>query len=306
MASLGLASDELKQLDLMRNRFSQLSNSLASLQKTVFSTQPLPSQFVYLGPLFPPLAIHPSLTILCVKRESLQASASILLQNVNSIQEITSENAELFQRLSLHPSTNFPGRTHEHVLLTLLRKKLEPDIEGVVEEAREAARAAGVDVNKLGGGLEGDEEEEYGGEQEGEVPGDHFNEQWADVWEACFDGVKDYIENQAGEPYTLAEQEMGIKNVRTGLKRSLEDESEDEDEDEDDESIMETGTAVLPPAVAGQVPSAGVGAASKVPGIQPEHVLWFAMRGDLQLPPYVELESQRAAKESGKKPGMAR
>lgn len=178
----------------------------------------------------------------------------------------------------------------------------------MVEEARETARAAGVDVAKLRAGVEvGEEEEEYGGEQEGEVPGDHFNEQWADVWDACFDGVKDYIENQAGEPYTLAEQEMGIKNVRTGLKRSLDEESEDEDEEDDeDEGMTGTGTTAVPPGVAGQVPSAGVGAASKVPGIQPEHVLWFTMRGDLQLPPYVELESQRATKESGKKPGVAR
>lgn len=242
-----------------------------------------------------------------------------MLQNVNSIQEITNENAELLQRIALHPSTNYPGRTQEHILLTLLRKKLEPDIESWVEEARETARAAGLDPSKLvpggklGGGYGDDDSDNdaYGlDDQEGEIPPDPFNEQWADIRDACFEGIKDYIENQAPEPYTIAEQQMGIKNVRTGLKRSLEEESEedeDEEDEEDDEDmggVLKDGTAV--PVMGQGAPGSAGGVPSKVPGLQPEHLFWFAARGDLNLPPYVELASQRKVREAGKKPGVAR
>ena len=43
MVSLNLAPEELKQLELMRNRFLQLTNSLNSLMRDVFSINPLPS-----------------------------------------------------------------------------------------------------------------------------------------------------------------------------------------------------------------------------------------------------------------------
>ncbi|KAK5663598.1 hypothetical protein OQA88_4029 [Cercophora sp. LCS_1] len=271
MSSLGLAQDELKQLDLMRNRFLQLASSLISLQKNVITTQPLPS------------------------RESLQASALILLQNVKSIQEITNENAELFSRIAVHPSTNFPGRTQEHILLTLLRKKLEPDVETRVEEARETARSAGLDASKLAsgkiGGGYGDDDDGVGYEEEGGVPEDPFNELWADIRDACFEGIKEFIETQASEAYTVAEKELGTENVRTGLKRNLEEDSEeDDDEEEEEEEMVGQGTK---------------GAVIGGNALQPEHVLWFAARGDLSLPPNIELESQRRAREA-KRPGAAR
>ncbi|KAK3341272.1 mediator complex, subunit Med8 [Lasiosphaeria hispida] len=290
MASLGLVPEELKQLDVMRNRFHQLASSLGSLRGTVFATQPLPS------------------------RESLQASAAILLQNVNSIQDIASENAELFQRIAIHPSTNFPGRTQEQILLHLLRKKLEPDIESWVEEARDTARAAGLDASKLGSGFTDDNNEDAGGyglEQEGEVPPDAFNEQWADIRDACDEGIMNYIQNQASEPYTIAEQEVGTRNVRTGLKRSLEDES-DEDEEDEDESDEEmggagkAGGAGVPAPVPGYGQQPGMPGQAKPLGMLPEQVLWFAARGDLNMPPNIDLESTRRMREAGKRPGAVR
>jgi mediator of RNA polymerase II transcription subunit 8 len=44
MASLNMTPEELKQLDLLRNRFSQLTNSLTSLQGTAMTSNPLPSR----------------------------------------------------------------------------------------------------------------------------------------------------------------------------------------------------------------------------------------------------------------------
>ena len=51
MASLGLAPDEFKQLDMVRNRFAQLAQSLNSLHNNIYHSDPLPSRYVH--PLFP-------------------------------------------------------------------------------------------------------------------------------------------------------------------------------------------------------------------------------------------------------------
>jgi mediator of RNA polymerase II transcription subunit 8 len=212
-----------------------------------------------------------------------------------------SENSALFQRIAVHPSTNFPGRTQENTLGLLLRKKLEPSLENLVEEGREAAQAAGLDVSKLGdaklgggGGRFGgsydddDDNDDYGLDQEGDVPSDPFNEQWADIRDACFDGIKDYIENQAREPYTLAEQEMGTKNVRTGLRRSLEDDSDEEDDDEDEEmaGVAKGGVS--------QAPATSNPAGGSL-GLRPEHAMWFAGRGNTQLPPFLDPTKRQKA-----------
>ncbi|KAK3337290.1 mediator complex, subunit Med8 [Cercophora scortea] len=293
MASLNLAPEELKQLEMMRNRYLQLNNSLDSLLQNVSTSQPLPS------------------------RESLQASASILQHNLKSIQDITNDNAELFQRVTVHPSTNFPGRTQEHILLQLLRKKLEPNVETWVEEARNAARSAGIDASKLGtgkvrgGGGYGEEDDDDYGVDQGDAPSDPFDEEWADIRDACFEGIKGYIETQAREPYTAAEREIGTENVRTGLKRSLDDESDEEDEDDsenessedEDDDMMDVdkaATGVPPPAQA--VPPAGKPAV-KVPAIQPEVVLWWAAGGDTNLPRNIDMEFDRKAREANRRPG---
>ncbi|KAK0632091.1 mediator complex, subunit Med8 [Immersiella caudata] len=274
MTSLGLAPDELKQLDLIRNRFSQLSSTLISLQRDVNYANPLPS------------------------RESLQSSSQILLRTITSIQDITTEYSDLFQRIAVHPSTNYPGRTHEHILLHLLRKKHEPEIESLVEDARKTAKNAGVDPTKLAAGkaYNDEEDDEYGLDTEGDVPGDPFNERWADILDACREGVVEYIQTQAREAYTVEEQEMGTRNVRTGLKRSLDDEEESEEDDEEDE---EGEDEPMGGATTGKTAAAGVG---KPPEVEPEVALWFAARGDLRLPGNIELESQRKKKDNQKRP----
>lgn len=43
MASLGLAPDEFKQLEMVRNRFAQLAESLKSVHASVYHSDPLPS-----------------------------------------------------------------------------------------------------------------------------------------------------------------------------------------------------------------------------------------------------------------------
>jgi mediator of RNA polymerase II transcription subunit 8, fungi type len=289
MASLGLAPDELKQLDLIRNRFSQLSSSLISLQRDVNYANPLPSRYA----LPPPNFIFSILTL--PHSESLQSSTPILLRTIESIQNITTEYSDLLQRIAVHPSTNYPGRTHEHILLHLLRKKLEPDIESLVEDARKTAKDAGVDPAKLAAGkaYNNGEDDEYGLDAEGDVPGDPFNERWADIFDACKEGVVEYIQTQAREGYTVEEQEMGTRNVRTGLRRSLDDEEESEDEDEEDEEGEDEAMGAV---------SGGKGAVTGASKLEPEVVLWFAARGDMRLPGNIEIESQKKKKDNQKRP----
>lgn len=89
---------------------------------------------------------------------------------------------------------------------------------------------------------EGSGEDSSGGEDEG---GDRVNEPigLGDVWVDCAAWSRQRLAKFATEEgeslYTAEERAMGIENVRTGLKRSLEEEEEEEedesDEDEDDE-----------------------------------------------------------------------
>ncbi|KAH8899284.1 choline sulfatase [Thozetella sp. PMI_491] len=232
MASLNLAPEELRAIEASRNRLFQLTNSLGSLRNNVISSNPLPTQ------------------------DSLRSSAFILQKNLDSIQQIMNENAMLFQRLVVHPSTNFPGRTQEHILLALLRKKLEPEIADC--------------------------------------------ELWEDAREACQERIAHYIRNESSQPYTAAERALGIENVRTGLKRNLDEESEDEEEDEEDDDVM----MIDPPNGSGAPPTGQPGTSAAMGnnnGLEPEHILWFAARGDLNLPPHIELQSQKGAKDAKKR-----
>lgn len=252
--------------------------------------------------------------------ESLQASSAILQQNIRSIRDLTTDNADLFQRIAIHPSTNFPGRTQEHVLLQLLRKKLEPDVESWVEEARETARTAGLDASKLatgarepagGGGGDGYESEDtYGLDRDDEVPSDPFNEQWADILDAFQTSLMEYVTVQVKKKYTVEEQAMGVENVRTGLKRDLEESDEEEEGDDDDEDEDEEagGESAVAQGDAG-VPTAGAGtstAAGENLPIQPEHLFWLSVKGDFNLPRNVEFESRRKVTQKTKRPAPPR
>jgi mediator of RNA polymerase II transcription subunit 8 len=141
-------------------------------------------------------------------RSSLQTSASILASNIEALTLHLSKHSDLLSRTVVYPSTNYPGRTQEGLLGQLLRKKLEPQVETWVEEGRSIQ--AEVNTGK-------DEEELLA---------------WAKEWIGA--RISTYAQDEAGDNYTVAERELGIENVRTGLNRKLEEDSSDEeDEDED-------------------------------------------------------------------------
>jgi mediator of RNA polymerase II transcription subunit 8 len=113
----------------------------------------------------------------------------------------------------------------------LLRKKLELPIEDWVAEGRTIQAA-----------------NDLGKEKEDE-------ELWS--WARGFIGerVAKYAIDEAGSNYTAKEREMGIENVRTGLRRKLEDDEgseEDEDEDEEMEDVG-LGNTIVTASKTGQV-----------------------------------------------------
>jgi mediator of RNA polymerase II transcription subunit 8, fungi type len=137
-------------------------------------------------------------------------------------------HSELFEKIVTYPSTNFPGRTQEGLLTTLLRKKLEPDVERWVDEGR--AMAAQADMED---GLE-------------------------EKWKAARDFIGERIARAAvthrRDVYTAEEREMGIENVNTGLQKPIKlggddgdsesDEDEDEDEEMEDVEVVKDGTGL--------------------------------------------------------------
>jgi mediator of RNA polymerase II transcription subunit 8, fungi type len=172
------------------------------------------------------------------------------------------ENSELFSRMALHPSTNFPGRTQEGILTQLLRKKLEPDVEELVDQGRDTARIVSP------GGLA----------------------MLQEVWEECRrwaqERVGKYAAEESGDVYTREEREMGIENVRTGLKRDIE-----QDDDDDDESEEEDEADGDIEGAEGDAPKKKPDEGPKLPrGPEPETLLWFMARGDFAVPQNVEYE----------------
>lgn len=140
-------------------------------------------------------------------------SSSILSTNIQSVIDHLAANSEVLSRIVAFPSTNFPGRTQEGLLLQLLRKKLEPQVESWVDEGRN------LQIDGTGGvGNQGDIEEIW---------------KWAAEW--IGPRIREYAMTEAGDEYTAEERESGVDDVNTGLKDDEESDEEDEDEDEDDE-----------------------------------------------------------------------
>lgn len=250
MATLGLDDDELKSVEQMISKLAQLSSSIQSLKNDIIRSNPLPH------PCASPLTVMPIdyVQLMLARSSSLQASAQIIQRNLQNVLANLQENSELFDRMALHPSTNFPGRTQEGILGQLLRKKLEPNVEELVEQGRETARLVTPEGLAM------------------------LQEVWDECRDWTMERIAKYVEEEAGDVYTKQEREMGVENVHTGLKRELEEfDSDDEDEDEEGE-----GKEAQPRAQPKEQPFAR--------GLEPETLLWFAARGDFAVPANIEYE----------------
>ncbi|KAK0367454.1 RNA polymerase II mediator complex component Med8, partial [Colletotrichum limetticola] len=240
-------------------------------------------------------------------RASLQAQSQILLRNLQSLLETLTENTHVFQHLHVFPDVSYPGRVHENILLQLLRKKLEPGVEEWVERGRETTRelrgganaapppslSDGSSVGIGGGpGIAGGPVGAGNGGGEAQLEA-----VWRDVRAWTVERVQKYVLEEAGDVYTEDERRMGVENVRTGLRRGLEeDDEDDDDEDEEEESDEEGGGG----GGDGDVVMSGQSQKKKKPtkptGPEPEMLFWFEARGDFDLPRNVDLLSQAGMK----------
>lgn len=150
-------------------------------------------------------------------RSTIQTQTGIASLFLKGVTEDLSKNAELYNRTVVFPSTNYPGRTQENILGQLLRKKLEPQVENWVEDARRTAETV------------------EGGEAE-----DEFLD-WASQW--LRERIQKYATEEATEDYTAEEKAIGIENVNTGLKSDYEDEEsvKSNDDEQADSEMAVTG-----------------------------------------------------------------
>ena len=129
----------------------------------------------------------------------------------------------------MYPLPQFPGRTQEHILQQLLRTKLEPEVEEWVERGQDLANTASQNRSYY-------------------LSDNDIDQLWDS---APRDATKEGMKQKWGADYTLAEIQMGVENIKTGLTRELkipedddneeamedEEEGEDEASDEEDEDV---------------------------------------------------------------------
>ncbi|KAI3324724.1 hypothetical protein HD806DRAFT_493438 [Xylariaceae sp. AK1471] len=240
MSSLGLTQEELRAVEQTRQRLSQLSSSINSLKNDVFVSHPLPNL------------------------DSLQASADILNHNVRAILDTLAQNNDLFSRVAVHPSTNFPGRTQESILLQLLRKKPEPDVEASMDEGRMMLANLPTPNNAMHGTTMNQEKAKEKA----------FEDVWGATRDTCGVRIADYVMNEEGDYFTAEEHEIGTEKVRTGLRRTFDDEYEDDDDDENEEEGDDVMVIDRPPP-----PPAPAISTQEVDGSTIETIMRLATRG---------------------------
>ncbi|KAF2486687.1 mediator complex, subunit Med8 [Neohortaea acidophila] len=190
---MAMTQDNIRALDQLRQRLSQLSTSISSLRADLERNEPLPTW------------------------PSLQTSAHALSFNLEELSKTFNNHRQFLNEAHAYPLPQFPGNTHEALLGQLLRKKLEPGAEDWVAEhttkfdQRNGARAGdkALDKNEL--------KELWA---------------WAAPTSAGIVRPMLEDGGAFDDDYTIAEREAGVASVVTGLKRQLDDE-EDEDEEEE-------------------------------------------------------------------------
>lgn len=154
-------------------------------------------------------------------RSSLQSHSALISGNLKNVIDQLKEHQELFGSMVVYPLPQFPGRTQEHILQQLLRTKLEPEVDDWVER--------GLDITQ---------------KSLTESAYRLSNNDLDDLWEwAPQDASKEGMKQKWGADYTLAEIQMGVDKIKTGLERELkipeDDDNEDAMEDEEEEGEEE-------------------------------------------------------------------
>jgi mediator of RNA polymerase II transcription subunit 8, fungi type len=136
----------------------------------------------------------------------------LISNNLKNVSDQLKEHQDLLSSMVVYPLPQFPGRTQEHILQLLLRTKLEPEVDDWVERGRDMADAASKNsLYRLS------------------------NNDLDQLWDSApQDATKEGMKQKWGADYTLAEIQLGVQHVRTGLTRELKI-----PEDDDNEETME-------------------------------------------------------------------
>ncbi|KAF2501472.1 hypothetical protein BU16DRAFT_522450 [Lophium mytilinum] len=105
-----MTTEDLKALDVARNRAAAMVKSLEVIEGDLMHHEPLPNW------------------------PSLQKSSALLLRNITFLLESTATNHDALQRMHSYPLAAFPGQSQSNLLHQLLRKKLEPHVEDWISE----------------------------------------------------------------------------------------------------------------------------------------------------------------------------
>ncbi len=150
-------------------------------------------------------------------RAALQLHTALIDGNLKEIAVQLAKHQTLLASTVVFPLPQFPGRTQENILQQMLRTKLEPSVSDWIERGQNIAPTASKST-----------------------PEGLSNADLDELWEGVPQLGQDLLKRQKfGFDYTIAEKEMGVENVKTGLKRELivppEDEEEEVDEYDEEE-----------------------------------------------------------------------
>ncbi|KAI9702257.1 MAG: mediator of RNA polymerase II transcription subunit 8 [Bogoriella megaspora] len=216
-----LAADD-KVLNSTRVQLTRISTALNALQTNLRSYDPLPSW------------------------RSIQESFNILNNSLKALQETINNNSSFLASAHVYPNPNFPARTQEGLLQLLLRKKLDPTAEDWLANTKATAAKIGIEEDEdssPGGNDVVMTSTEFGatnGEQKvAKLESGELRELWHWAGPTENEMAGKVVDPDTFQDFTFEEQQQGIENVVTGLKRKLWEESESEGEDQDEEGKME-------------------------------------------------------------------
>lgn len=147
----------------------------------------------------------------------MQAAAQVVSIQLEEVQTAIAEKQDFFKAAHVFPLTTFPAHTQENMLNELLRKRLQPSTEDWIKRYGTNGTSRNISTTQS-------------------------NEELRELWSSASlfskDLVVDWIKaNQFEDEFTIAEKEMGIENIETGLRRKFWEEDEDEDDAQDEDKM---------------------------------------------------------------------
>ncbi|KAK5113623.1 hypothetical protein LTR62_003250 [Meristemomyces frigidus] len=188
--------------------------------------------------------------------QELKLEQDFLVRRISAVQQALNENSDFFTAAHAYPLSTFPGQSREGFLGSILQKKLE------IAPREWVAKYSKSFSNQ-------------------EEPDSLAIEDYESLWQWAAGSNDEFLAefrsaDHFDDDYTIAEREMGIASVKTGLRRKLDDGDSDSDGDEEMEDVVDSddaapdGSAVVEPGID-----------QKLPPVRLETILRFISSGKL-------------------------